>query len=121
MDKVFYNRQIATSWIDAFNEHNLENLLSLYDDNARHYSPKLKMKQPETHGLITGKSAMRLWWKEAFGNLPSLRYEVLRVVADENNVFIEYIRHVHNESDLRVGEVLEIKNGLIISSRVYHS
>jgi hypothetical protein len=33
---------------------------------------------------------------------------------------MEYMRHVKNEEDLRVGEVLQIKNGLIIFSRVYH-
>jgi len=33
---------------------------------------------------------------------------------------MEYIRHVDGEEDLKVGEVLEIKNGLIVFSRVYH-
>ena len=33
---------------------------------------------------------------------------------------MEYIRKVDNEADLKVGEVLEIENGLIVSSRVYH-
>ena len=33
---------------------------------------------------------------------------------------MEYIRHVEGDEDLKVGEVLEIKNGLIIFSRVYH-
>lgn len=121
MDKVFYNKQIAGSWIEAFNEHNLEKLLALYDDNARHYSPKLKIRRPDTNGMISGKASLRDWWKQAFEQLPSLRYEVLRLVADDQSVFVEYIRHVHNEDDLRVGEVLEIRNGLIISSRVFHS
>jgi hypothetical protein len=33
---------------------------------------------------------------------------------------MEYTRHVEAEQDLLVGEVLQIKNGLIIFSRVYH-
>jgi len=33
---------------------------------------------------------------------------------------MEYIRHVNEEVDLSVGEVLQIENGLIIFSRVYH-
>lgn len=114
------NKEIATKWFAAFNEHNLENLLSLYDDNAEHFSPKLKIRQPETNGLIKGKSALRAWWKDAFDRLPTLNYEVKKLTADEEQVFMEYIRHVKEEEDLSVGEVLEIKNGLIVASRVYH-
>ena len=33
---------------------------------------------------------------------------------------MEYIRRVDNEPDMLVAEVLEIKNGLIVASRVYH-
>ena len=49
------NHQIAKMWLQAFNEHHLENLLSLYDDAAEHYSPKLKIRKPDTKGLIKGK------------------------------------------------------------------
>lgn len=114
------NKQIASTWFEAFNEHNLEKLLALYDDNAQHYSPKLKIRQPETKGLIKGKDALREWWQDAFDHLPSLQYEVIRLTADEEQVFMEYIRHVDGEEDLPVGEVLQIGNGLIVFSRVYH-
>lgn len=114
------NKQIANTWFDAFNEHDLEKLLALYDDAAEHFSPKLKIRMPETQGLIKGKPALRAWWRDAFDRLPSLRYEVKKLTADEEQVFMEYIRHVSGEDDLRVGEVLEIKNGKIIFSRVYH-
>lgn len=117
---AFNNKQIATKWFAAFNEHHLENLLFLYDDNAQHFSPKLKVRKPETHGLIKGKAALREWWQDAFDRLPSLKYEVIKLTADEEQVFMEYIRHVDAEEDLSVGEVLQINNGLIIFSRVYH-
>ncbi len=114
------NKQIATAWFEAFNSHDLEKLLSLYDDQAQHYSPKLKARLPETQGLIKGKASLRDWWQDAFQRLPSLRYEVVKLTADDEQVFMEYIRHVQDEADLHVGEVLEIRNGLIVYSRVYH-
>jgi len=114
------NKQIAQKWFKAFNEKNLEDLLLLYDENAQHYSPKLKIKNPETNGLIKGKDLLRNWWQDAFNRLPSLNYEVKNIIADEEHVFMEYTRHVEAEEDLLVGEVLHIKNGLIIFSRVYH-
>jgi predicted SnoaL-like aldol condensation-catalyzing enzyme len=114
------NKQIALKWFGAFNEHNLEKLLALYDDNAQHYSPKLKIRMPETQGLIKGKSFLRTWWQDAFDRLPSLKYEVIKLTADEDQVFMEYIRHVNGEDDLSVGEILQIENGVIVFSRVYH-
>ncbi|MEO6302213.1 MAG: nuclear transport factor 2 family protein [Bacteroidia bacterium] len=114
------NRKIALKWFAAFNTHDLEKLLALYNDNAEHFSPKLKVRQPQTNGLIKGKPALREWWQDAFDRLPTLNYEVLKLTADNEQVFMEYIRHVKGEEDLRVGEVLQIKNGLIVFSRVYH-
>lgn len=112
--------EIATQWFAAFNDQNLENLLALYHDEAQHYSPKLKVRHPETNGLIKGKAALRAWWKDAFERLPSLRYKVVRLTPYDNRVFMEYIRQVSGEDDLYVGEMLEIENGLIISSAVFH-
>jgi ketosteroid isomerase-like protein len=114
------NKQIALKWFEAFNDHDLEKLLSLYSDKAEHFSPKLKIRMPETRGLIKGKPALMEWWQDAFDRLPSLQYEVKKLTADEEQVFMEYIRHVNGEEELRVGEVLQIENGQIIFSRVYH-
>jgi ketosteroid isomerase-like protein len=112
--------EIAAKWFESFNNHNFEELLSLYDNDVEHFSPKLKVRHPETNGLIKGKEALRAWWKDAFERLPSLQYEVVRLTPFEDRVFMEYIRHVVDEEDLYVGEMLEVKNRLIIKSSVFH-
>jgi len=111
---------IAMQWFAAFNAHNLEQLISLYDDNAEHFSPKLKVRRPETNGLVTGKDALRDWWQDAFDRLPTLHYKVTSLTANDSRVFMEYVRVVDGEDDMLVAEVLEIRNGKIIASRVYH-
>lgn len=111
---------IAIKWFEAFNTHNLEQLLSLYHDEANHFSPKLKIRMPETKGLVRGKNALRNWWKDAFDRLPSLHYQVTSLTSSEKQVFMEYLRKVDGEDDMLVAEVLEIKEGLIVASRVYH-
>lgn len=114
-------KSIALAWFEAFNNHDLEKLLSLYHEHAEHYSPKLKVRQPETNGLIKGKAALRAWWQDAFNRLPTLKYEVLNLIADDQSVFMEYVRHVQGEADLQVGEVLDVEAGKIKASRVYHA
>jgi limonene-1,2-epoxide hydrolase len=113
-------QSIAFRWVEAFNNKEIDKLLSLYDDEAQHYSPKLKIQQPETNGLVLGKEAMRSWWLDAFEKLPSLHYKVTSLTANTDRVFMEYIRIVENENDMLVAEVLEINNEKIILSRVYH-
>ncbi len=114
------NEEIAYKWFDAFNEHQIENLLNLYHDEAKHFSPKLKIRLPETNGLIVGKNALRTWWEDAFKRLPNLHYSLSSLTANNDRIFMEYTRKVPNEEDMLVAEVLEIIEGKIIASRVYH-
>ena len=114
------NLSIAHLWFEAFNAHNLEKLLSLYDDEAQHFSPKLKIRHPETNGLVIGKEALRSWWQDAFDRLPTLHYKVTSLTSNADRVFMEYIRTVQGEDAMLVAEVLEIKESRIIASRVYH-
>ena len=114
------NEAIALKWFEAFNTHNLEALLSLYHNEARHFSPKLKIRKPQTKGLVCGKSALKEWWQDAFDRLPTLNYTVTSLTANDHRVFMEYIRKVEGEEDMLVAEILEVNKGLIVASRVYH-
>ena len=113
-------QSIAFKWFDAFNNHQLEQLLSLYDDDAEHFRPKLKIRKPETQGMIIGKQALREWWQDAFDRLPSLNYKVTSLTANGDRVFMEYVRSVDGEENMLVAEVLIVREGKIIASRVYH-
>ncbi|MBK7956735.1 MAG: nuclear transport factor 2 family protein [Bacteroidetes bacterium] len=113
--------EIAHQWFDAFNNKDIDALIDLYDDDAEHYSPKLKISQPHTKGWIKGSDALRAWWNDAFERMPQLHYEIIKLMKDNEQVFMEYMRQNPGEPDLRVGEVLNISNGKIVMSRVYHS
>ena len=113
-------QSIAFKWFETFNNKELEKLLSLYDDDAEHFSPKLKIHKPETNGLVTGKQALREWWQDAFDRLPSLNYKVTSLTANGDRVFMEYIRTVDNEEQMLVAEVLDVREDKIVASRVYH-
>jgi hypothetical protein len=63
---------------------------------------------------------MRVWWQDAFDRLPTLHYKVTSLTANSDRVFMEYIRQVEGEADMLIAEVLEIKDGKIVFSRVYH-
>jgi hypothetical protein len=110
--------QIATNWFAAFNTQNIEDLLSLYDDNAEHFSPRLLKNHPETKGMIKGKTVMRDWWQGAFDKMPSLRYHPIEIREENDIVFLEYKRTVDGEAEQIVKEYLQINDGKIVFSKV---
>lgn len=112
-------QSIAFKWFEAFNNHNLEQLLSLYDDEAVHFSPKLKTLRPDTQGKVTGKEALRSWWQDAFDRLPTLHYKVTSLTANADRVFMEYIRIADGDEDMLIAEVLVVNENKIVASRVY--
>jgi hypothetical protein len=63
---------------------------------------------------------MREWWKDAFDRLPTLHYKVNSLTANSDRVFMEYVRTVEGEPEMLVAEVLDVREGKITQSRVYH-
>jgi ketosteroid isomerase-like protein len=114
------NREAARRWLDAFNAHDLDALLALYAEDARHTSPKIRALHPDTGGELRGKAALRAWWEDSLRRLPSLRYQAFAITADEDRAVMEYLRHLDGEPPMPVSETLELEEGRIVRSRVYH-
>ncbi len=110
--------EIANNWFSAFNNQNVDVLLSLYDENAEHFSPRLLKNHPETKGLIKGKVAMRDWWQGAFDKMPSLRYTPIEIREEGDTVYLKYKRTVDGEAEVIVNEVLKISSRVIVFSKV---
>jgi limonene-1,2-epoxide hydrolase len=110
---------IARAWLAAFNAHDVDALISLYAEDCRHTSPKIRALHPETGGTIVGRDALAGWWREALARAPSLRYDEVAVTADDERVVLEYVRHAPDGESV-VAEVFEVREGHITASRVYH-
>lgn len=111
---------IARQWLDCFARRDLDTLLALYADDAVHTSPKIRTLHPETGGVLRGKTAMRAWWADAFARLPGLSYTLTALTANQKRVFIVYVRRVPGEADMPVAESLEVRDGRITASQVFH-
>lgn len=115
------NRALARAWLQAFNTYDVDALVALYAEDATHTSPKIRALYPDTGGKLVGRAALARWWREANARLPGLRYEETALTADGERVFMEYLRHAPGgEAPLPVAEVLEVRGGRIVASRVYH-
>ncbi len=120
MDLVDANRAIAERWLAYFAARDLDGLLALYADDAVHTSPKIRVRHPETGGQLRGKDALRAWWADSFDRLPELRYVPTAITADRDRAVMEYERRVPGEADMPIAEALDIRDGRIVASRVFH-
>lgn len=111
---------LGRAWLDAFNAHDVERLVSLYADDCTHTSPKIRALHPETGGKLVGKAALRAWWSDALSRLPGLRYELVCLTANPERVVLEYLRHAPNEAPMPVAEAFDVAQGRIVASRVFH-
>ena len=114
------NAKLGRAWLAAFNAHDVTRLVALYTEDATHTSPKIRTLHPQTGGKLIGRAALTEWWLDALKRLPTLRYEELTVTANEERVFLEYMRHAPDGPPYPVAEVFEVRNGQISASRVYH-
>ena len=111
---------IAERWLEAFNNGDVSQLVSLYAEDCTHTSPKIRTLHPETEGQLRGREALTLWWSEAMKRLPGLKYQKTSITANDERVFLEYVRHAPDSAPMPVAEVFEIRSGEIWASRVYH-
>ena len=113
-------REVVESFYSLFAAGDFAGATALYAEDCTHTSPKIRVLHPETGGKLVGKQALAKWWREAIARLPGLRYEETALTADADRVFMEYVRHAPHELPMPVAEVLEVKDGKIAASRVYH-
>ena len=65
-----FAEEFARSWIDAWNSHDLERILSHYSDQFEMFSPKIIQIAGEPSGTLKGKDAVGKYWTMALGLVP---------------------------------------------------
>ncbi|MEI6438440.1 MAG: nuclear transport factor 2 family protein [Candidatus Omnitrophota bacterium] len=89
MDRDFINR-FAADWIEAWNAHDLERILSHYSDDFEMSSPVIPYFTNEPTGILRGKSAVGAYWGKALLLMPELKFELITVLAGVNSAVLYY-------------------------------
>ncbi len=77
----------AEDWIDAFNSHDLDRILSHYTEDVRLYSPRVKMVMgPDSPGCVEGKAALKDYFATSLARNPSLRFSLDKIYPGEGSV-----------------------------------
>lgn len=83
--------QFAAEWIDAWNRHDLERILSHYTENFEMSSPVIVQLMGERSGTLIGKDSIRAYWAQALARNPGLHFELLTTLVGVSSVTLYYI------------------------------
>jgi hypothetical protein len=80
----------AREWIDAWNSHDLERILSHYAESFEMRSPHIRDRNFDASGVLRGKGRVRAYWAKGLQAVPPIRFELLSVFAGPASLAIHY-------------------------------
>ncbi|MEP7304459.1 MAG: nuclear transport factor 2 family protein [Acidobacteriota bacterium] len=89
MDKAFAEH-FAVDWIESWNAHDLDGVLSHYADGFEMSSPFIVQIAGEPSGTLVGKEAVGAYWSQALHLMPDLRFELISVLSGVSSVTVYY-------------------------------
>ena len=96
-------RQFASEWIDAWNSHDLDRILTHYAENVVLTSPVAAKLLNIADGTVRGKSALRIYFHKGLEAFPHLRFELIEVMWGLTSVVLHY----RNQAGTKSGEFME--------------
>jgi len=89
MDREF-EEKFARHWIDSWNSHDLEAILSHYTDDFEMYSPLISARMKVAEGKLQGKAAVSEYWSIGLTAVPKLHFEFINVFVGVGSLVIYY-------------------------------
>ncbi|ALJ74602.1 SnoaL-like domain protein [Burkholderia pseudomallei] len=85
-----FAQQFGREWIDAWNAHDLDRVLSHYADAFEMSSPMIVQIAGEPSGRLCGKDQVGAYWLTALRMIPALHFEWIATLAGVDSVAIHY-------------------------------
>jgi ketosteroid isomerase-like protein len=86
-----FAREFAADWIAAWNSHDLERILSHYEDDFEMSSPVIVQIVGEPSGCLKGKEQVGAYWRKALDRMPELHFELREVLVGVDSVTLCYL------------------------------
>jgi len=80
----------ALDWIEAWNTHDLDRILSHYTDDFELTTPFIVTVMNDPSGTLKGKARIREYWARALERFPDLKFELVDVFVGVRSLVICY-------------------------------
>lgn len=85
--------EFAHRWIEAWNQHDLEAVLSHYTEDFTFSSSFVTTIAEEPSGVLHGKAAVRAYWRKGLERIPDLHFDLRDVLAGVDRLTLYYLGH----------------------------
>jgi ketosteroid isomerase-like protein len=109
-------RKLAEEWVAAWNAHDLERILSHYDERVELISPVAEQLLGIPDGKVSGKASLREYFRRGLEAYPELHFDLKDVLAGLNSLVLYYT----NQKGTRTGEFMEVRADGKITRAVAH-
>lgn len=97
-------QNLAAHWIQAWNSHDLDEIMSHYGEDVVLISPVAAKILNDPSGTVKGKDALRAYFKRGLEVYPNLKFDLLDVMWGLSSVVLYYV----NQKGTKTGEFMEI-------------
>ena len=98
---------LGRDWIAAWNSHDLERVLALYDEDSEMTSDKIPALGFDPSGTMRGKDKLRAYWGAALKKRPNLHFELIDIYVSPDSIVVFY----QNERGAKICEYLRLNDG----------
>jgi predicted ester cyclase len=103
--------EFASHWIAAWNSHDLEKIMSHYEDSVLLTSPVAAKLLNNPSGTVRGKEALRAYFKKGLEVYPDLNFRLVDLMWGLNSVVLCYV----NQKGTKAAEFMDIgSNGKVL-------
>lgn len=89
IDKAFAD-VFSADWIESWNAHDINRILSHYTDDFEMSSPLIKKIVGEPSGMLKGKEKVGVYWTKALQLNPNLHFELVTTLFGVNSITVYY-------------------------------
>jgi hypothetical protein len=94
-------REFAQDWVDGWNSHDLERILTHYDDQVILVSP-VALKLLGGDGTVRGKAALGEYFLRGLKAFPNLRFDLIETLWGTETIVVYYINNVRGSKTAEV-------------------
>lgn len=96
--------ELVEQWLQAWNSHDLDAILSHYAEDIILVSPIAAKLLNDPSGTVKGKKALRDYFSKGLEAYPDLKFEIIDVMWGLSSVVLCYV----NQKGIKAGEFMEI-------------
>jgi predicted ester cyclase len=97
-------RNLADRWVAAWNAHDLDLIITHYEDTVELTSPVAAQLLGTSDGKVVGKVSLKAYFRRGLEAYPELHFRLADVLCGVNSVVLYYI----NQKGTRTAEFMEL-------------